>query len=72
MGIIDVSVVYSDGTEMGLEHLSPSDYWIEVMTQDHKVVGVALTDGPQYPPQVVAKGRGLTYYTSVFKKSLTL
>ncbi|WAR02046.1 T132B-like protein, partial [Mya arenaria] len=58
MGIIDVEVMYSDMTTMPLKYLSPADYFLEVETEDLTVIGVAVTDGPAYLPQVVAKGEG--------------
>lgn len=61
VGIIDVEVEYSDGTTMPLKHISPEDYYLEVSADDSSVLGVVLSDGPAYPPKVIAEGKAYRF-----------
>lgn len=56
VGIIDVDMMFSDLTSMPLKHISTEDFFLEVMSEDPNVVGVVLSDGPAYQPQVIAAG----------------
>ena len=62
VGIIDVEIVYSDQTTMPLKFVSPEHFFLEVMSEDPNIVGVALSDGPAYQPKVIAEGKCNTLY----------
>ena len=47
---------------MPLKFVSPEHFFLEVMSEDPNIVGVALSDGPAYQPKVIAEGKCNTLY----------
>ncbi|KAL3856880.1 hypothetical protein ACJMK2_011588 [Sinanodonta woodiana] len=56
-GVMDVDIHFTDGTTFPLRHVSPEDYFLEVTSLNHHVVGVAPYVTP-YQPHIVATGEG--------------
>lgn len=58
-GIIDISLQFSDDTRIPLKYVDPDDYYLDISTSYHHLVGL-VEDSKPYQPRIVAlkEGRG--------------